>query len=70
MNQYDACEVAYKNGFSAALEETSLRQIICDSLQKTNFACDAVCKRMCGSDGSCAFCCTLTRSIREARGIK
>ena len=70
MNQYDAYEISYKNGFSAALEETSLRQIICDSLQKTNLACDTVCKRMCGSDGNCAFCGTLVRGIREARGVQ
>lgn len=69
MNIYDASEVAYKNGFAAALEEKSLRQAICDSLQKTNFACDEVCKRMCGSDGECAFCGSLVRGIREKKGL-
>ena len=70
MNQYDAYEQSYKNGFKAALEEESLRQAICDSLQTTNFACDEVCKRMCGSDGECAFCGSLARGIREKKGLK
>jgi hypothetical protein len=69
-SKYWGTEVAYKNGFKDALNETALRKAICESLQNTNFPCDKVCKQMCGSIGECAFCGTMARGIRAARGVE
>lgn len=70
MTEYDYTELAYKNGFNAALETEPLRQSICKGLQHTTLACDKACKRMCNSTGECALCGTLAEAIRQEWGIK
>lgn len=38
---------------------------ICYGTQHTAYNCDNVCKAMCGSDGSCAYCATIADAIEE-----
>ena len=38
---------------------------ICRGTQKTNYKCDEVCKALCDSNGSCAYCSIIADSIEE-----
>lgn len=42
-----------------------LLQAICTGTRKTNYKCDSVCKAMCGSDGTCAYCAAIVDAIEE-----
>ena len=42
---------------------------ICRGTQNTNYACDTVCKAMCGSDGRCTYCYSIAHSIEEEFGL-
>lgn len=46
-------------------ERQRLLAAICRGTQKTNYKCDSVCKAMCGSDGTCAYCSIIADSIEE-----
>lgn len=52
-----------------AVNELNMRQkllmAICKGTQKTNYKCDEVCRAMCGSDGSCAYCSIIADAIEE-----
>ena len=48
----------------ASVRETLLAAI-CRGTQNTTYACDAVCRAMCGNDGTCAFCATIADAVEE-----
>jgi hypothetical protein len=45
-----------------------LLQAICNGTQKTNYKCDAVCKAMCGNDGTCVYCAAIADAVEEEFG--
>ncbi len=42
-----------------------LLRAICVGTQKTNYKCDDVCKAMCGSNGTCAYCSIIADAVEE-----
>lgn len=70
MTEHDYTELAYKNGFEAALNEEKLRALICNGFQKTPYRCDEATRAYCGSIGDCACCGLIARTIREGMGLK
>ena len=43
----------------------NLLAAICRGTQNTNYACDTVCRSMCGNDGTCVFCATIADAVEE-----
>lgn len=44
---------------------TNLLQAICRGTQNTNYACDSVCRAMCGNNGDCYYCAAIADTIEE-----
>ena len=52
--------------FKAAVSKRDvLLAAICRGTQNTQYRCDAVCKAMCGSDGTCAYCAAIADAVEE-----
>ena len=56
------------NNSKEALAEYSRKRLleaICIGTQHTNYKCDEICRRMCGSDGFCIYCETIADAIEK-----
>lgn len=65
MDNYTAGELAFRNGFAAALDLEKMRKRVCIGLQRTVFWCSRVTQEYCGSSGNCAACRAIAETIIE-----
>ena len=65
MDNYTAGELAFRNGFAAALDPKKMRKRVCVGLQRTAFWCSRVTQEYCGSTGDCAACRAIAETIIE-----